>query len=113
MTNDKLRLECNLTSDELLEYGRLLSETIVEKNRADSTLASFQRQQKATIAALEAKVALFSDKINTRREYRDIDCVVLYDWDANKVTWTRKDTGEVVKERKIEDDERQEAMNLA
>ena len=40
-------------------------------------------------------------------EMRNIDCVKVIDYENDVVTITRKDTGEVVEERKLHESERQ------
>ena len=105
-------LECILTDQEKLSYGKQLVESVVAKSHAEDELKSFQTQQKAVIAQHDAKIALFSDKINTGREYRGIVCNVEFDFQAGVARSVRPDTSEVVNERKITDEERQEHMKL-
>jgi len=111
-TKEKLNLECVLTDQEKLAYSKQLAENLSKKQRAEDTLKSFNTQKKAEIAGLDAEINLKVDKINSGREYRDVECTIFWDWDRKVKVWTRTDTGEVAHEDIISEHELQEEADL-
>ena len=111
-TREKLNLECVLTDQEKLAYSKQFAENHSKKQRAEDALKSFTTQKKAEIAGLEAQVNLMADKINTGREYREVECSIMWDWDRKVKEWTRTDTFEVCKEDIISEYELQEEAEL-
>ena len=107
-----LTLECILTDKEKLEYSKQLAENVSNKARAEDSLKSFQTQQKAQISNHEAQINLYSEKINTGKEYRAIECQVIYDFEKKEKSWKRKDTGEIAKTDIITEKELQEEADL-
>jgi hypothetical protein len=111
-TKEKINLECILTDPEKLAYSKQLAENLSKKQRAEDTLKSFNTQKKAEIAGLDAEINLKVDKINSGREYRDVECTIFWDWDRKVKVWTRTDTGDVCKEDIISEHELQEECEL-
>lgn len=109
-TKENLHLECILTDKEKLAYSKELSEKITAKARAEESLKSFQTQKKAEIAGCEATINLLADRINTGREFRLVECEIKYDFKEKIRTCTRTDTGEVVRETPIPEEEMQEEL---
>lgn len=105
MKNNYLYLECILSDQEKLVYSKDLGENITLKSRSEEALKSFQTQKKAEISGHEAKINLLADKINTGREYREVECDLKFDWEEKTKSWVRKDTGEVAKVEEMTDDE--------
>lgn len=101
-------VECLLTDQEKLVYSKSLGENITLRSRAEEGLKSFSTQKKAEIAGYEASINLLADKINTGREYRDVECDIQFDLDEKLKTWVRKDTGEHAKVEKMTDEEIEE-----
>lgn len=101
-------LPCPLTDAELLAKGDALANT---RQKLKSEKA-FQDRQKAEwkerIAALELELDKFQQEIQERREFRDIVVeIVVKDPKNAIVTEVRSDTGEFLRERRMDDDERQ------
>lgn len=80
MGNEFINVEIELTDEDRLKYSKELAEFINKKQLAEKQLKSFSSQKKAEIALAEEHISLYSEKINTGREYRDIECTVEYDW---------------------------------
>jgi hypothetical protein len=112
-TKDTLSLECILTDSERLAYSKSLAENISEKTKSENRLKSFSAQAKAEIAGHDADISLLCEKINTGREYRDVLCNIVYDWEKKTKQWIRTDMPDVVaRETKISADELQEHLDL-
>lgn len=111
-TKEEMHLECILNDPEKLQYSKELSETVTLKTQAEENLKSFQTQKKAEITGCDAKINLLANKINTGKEYRDVECEITYDFAKKEKTWCRLDTGEIVKIRQIPEEEMQEEMSV-
>lgn len=115
MRKDKesLNLECVLTDSEVLTYSRTMAEEISRKQHMENQKASYTKQMTAEIATHEAKIAVLSEKVKNGKEWRDVECRVIYDWDNKTRAWIRNDTGEIAKTDIIPEEDLQEEMNLA
>lgn len=105
MKANYLYLECLLSDAEKLTYSKDLGEQITLKTRSEEALKSFSTQKNAEITGHEAKINLLADKINTGREYREVECEIKFDWEEKTKSWVRKDTGEVAKVENMTEDE--------
>lgn len=114
MKTSKVRrnLECKLTDQELKEYSKRLADCVSRKSREEDSLKSYSTQAKAKIQSCDAEINLLSEKINTEKEYRMIDCTVEYDFKKGIKSITRNDTDEVVDQEIISEEERQEELSL-
>jgi len=110
---ESLNIECVLTDPERLVYAKTLSEHISRRQRSEDQLKSFQTQIKAEISSHEAQINLLSEKLNTGREYRFIECEIEYDWDKKTKRWRRVDNKEIAKEDIISERELQEELEIA
>ena len=111
-TKETLTLECILSDKEKLAYAKEMSEAISECTRKEESLKSFQTLAKAEITSLEAKRNMLAEKLNKGKEYRSVECVILYDWEQKKKTWVRKDNGEIAKDDIIPEEELQQQLKL-
>ena len=111
-TKDSLNLECVLSDQEKLEYAKKLAQHHEEKSRAEDRLTEFKSQMKAEIDTHEAQINLLSRKVYSGKEYREVACVIEYDWDEKTKQWIRVDTGEVAKQDIISERELQEEMEV-
>ena len=100
------------TDEEKLKYSKDLGEHLSEKRQQEDSLRSYQTQAKAEIASHDAQINLLADKINTGREYRDVECRIEYNWDKKTREWYRLDTGVMCREDIILEEDLQEHMQL-
>jgi hypothetical protein len=100
-------LACKLTDAELLETARGLSGELAKRAQLDAQLASFKKQIGADIEKCDASIEKFREMISSGEEYRDVECELTYRWAEGVKTTTRKDSGEIVREQVISEDERQ------
>lgn len=116
MTTTLLKIEtrqlpCPLTNDELLAKGDALATCL----RAIDDEKSAQEQQKAEmkerIADLETTKGRLRTEIQERREWRAVHVEIrLKDARQALVTEVRTDTGEILRERFMDDDERSQPL---
>lgn len=111
-TTEMLNLECVLTDEETLKYAKEMAEATNKLNQLEDSKKSYNSQIKSEIDSAAAKVNLLSRKVASGKEYRDIECDIVYDWDEKVKRFYRKDTGEFVRECIISEYELQEEMEL-
>lgn len=105
-------LSCQLTDDEVRQYGLNLAVVLEDIGNEIARQASFKQELKAALSALESQAAALSSKIRRGEELRDVDVQPEYDFDAGMYRETRTDTGAVIKERALTEQERQERLDL-
>lgn len=108
----KVYLPCALTERELKDYSDLMADAYRNKTRAEENLKSAQTQLKSDIQGAESKMASCADKINSKTEYREVDCAVEYFFKDRQKKTVRVDTGEIVRVDPINDDEMQEKIEV-
>jgi hypothetical protein len=111
-TKANLYLECVLTEDELKNYSKQMADSFSKRQRAEDSLKSMQTQMKAEIQGHEAKMNLCAEKVNSGKEYRDVECEIVYNWDKKEKEYVRKDTGEIAKTEIIDEKDLQEHLDL-
>jgi len=104
------QLPVDLNEEEIADRGRAMAKSVSEK-------AGLQEEKKSATADINAKIKAcgevirkLSEIISGGKEDREVSCEVKKDFDSNTVTVVRDDTGEVVEERPLTVDERQENM---
>lgn len=103
-------LPCALTEVELTQCRDMLADAVRQKARSEDNLKSVSTQLKSEIAAADAKIQRYAEMINSKTEYRDVDCRIEYNFKKREKKISRVDTGEVVKTVRINDNEMQEAI---
>lgn len=109
---ESLQLPCRLTEQELLVYGMRLAEEQPKVELLDNELKEFKDQVNANKSKVVARIADLSNRINLKREYREVECAVKYDFADNLKIWIRLDTNEIVKQETIPSNEYQEELPL-
>ena len=111
-TTQKIYMECRLTTEELRDFAKKLAEAIHRKTRIENSLESFKAEKKAEIQQCDGEISLMSEKVNSEKEFRGVDCSIEFDFKKGKKTLKRKDTAEIYKVEEITDEERQEELLL-
>ncbi len=95
-------LDCEVTDDEIFEYGKEQSKLIME-------VKGFEAERKLVndqIKPRKLRVDELASIIDTGIENREIECVWEYDWKKGIKNLRRSDTDEIVGDtRKIEEHE--------
>ena len=107
-----LYLECRLTDDEMKSCSKTLAESIRQRDQLLADIETFKAQRKAEIVALDGTIAKMSSMVNSEKEFRDVRCEVIFNFEKGFKTYVRLDTGEEVKHDPITDAERQAEFNL-
>ena len=99
-----------LINDELLAIGKHLAAEQDEIDRVEDQRKKAASQFKAQTEAHRAQIRIHSMAIATGEERRRVECETVWDYTDGKVTVTRCDTGEVIEERALRDEEAQMEM---
>lgn len=108
----KKELPCKLTDSEVLQYSRDLAKMNQDKLATEDQKKQVSSDYKAKLDKLDADIGIFSRKIASGMEHRQVDCYWEYDWKRGEKSLIRTDTTEVVQIDPISDYERQEKLKL-
>jgi len=99
-------LYCDLTRDEVRERGESLAQTLENIRIEEEDLRDLSKQRKQKIVLLKERVKVLGDATRFHREKRvvEVEVVNLGNGMCNEI---RKDTGEVIRTRKLSDSEMQ------
>lgn len=103
----KMSLECRLTEEELKASAKTLAEALRQRGQHESSLETFKSQIKAQITQLDGVISEQTGRLNSEKEFRQVECETTFDYKTGFKITVRKDTGEQVREEKITDEERQ------
>ncbi len=105
-------LPYTFTEQEKGELGKQLAKCFADHTEAEGRLKSIATQIKAEIAMIDGEMTSLSEKIRSGKEYRNVKCEKTFDYRLGVVTYIRLDTGEVYRERPLDEAERQASLNL-
>lgn len=105
-------MPCKLSADELVERGAKLAEAFEEKERLDSERKNVNDGFKAKIELVEGHIREISSVLRSKTESREVEMIEEFVYRTHSVRVKRADTEEVVRERAMTRDERQEKLPL-
>lgn len=100
-------LKCELTEDEIKEYGAELARKYSEITDLEDQKKSITSDFKARIDAANSDAGILARKIQNGYEFRDVFCEIQYIDDEKVVQTVRQDTGEIIKTRPMTPEEMQ------
>ncbi len=109
-TKETRLLQVPLTQEEQLAAGKKLAEAVRTLTNVQAQAKSAASQFKAKIDEQQAKINGLQCLISDGYELRTVPCLNVMDYTDVVVRVTRTDTGEVIEERKLTEDERQSTM---
>lgn len=109
-TKETRQLRCKLTDEELLAAGERLAELLDNFRQAVSDRESVVKQYKAKEAELEAEIESQQILVRNKSEIRKVPCVNVLDYTDVHCWVTREDTGEIIVDRKLTEDEKQSSL---
>lgn len=105
-------LSCDLTPDEINLYSQELAVTTTEQ-------AEIEAEKKEVLSTFTARLnkciadgRVLARKITTKKEDRQVECDLDFDYARGMVYTVRTDTGVTIAQRKLSDEERQEWLDL-
>jgi len=108
----KLWLPCVVTDSECLELAKQMSQLCKQKDDVEAEKARVGREFQKRIKDLSGEISGIKDVINTGLVNRHIACEKAFDYRNKLCITTRIDTGEIVEERPLYEDELQEEFDL-
>jgi len=105
-------LSCELNEVEWQNRARDLADAQEGLEREEQRKKDVSKQLNADVAVAKNRVSKLASVVATRREQREVTVEVKYDYDLGVVTRTRTDTGEVISEREMTDQERQAELDF-
>lgn len=111
-SSEILILPCPLNDDEIRLLGMQLASERPKEEQMDCQMKEFSDQVKANKAKIHARVVDLSSRINLKKEFREVQCAIRYDFAHNEKIWIRRDLNEIVKKEEIPKTELQEEEEL-
>ncbi len=112
LEKETIKLSCILTDPERIKYSQQLAEAIQERGREEDDLKSYKSSAKFRQDSIDGRVNDLTTKISTGKEFRDVECEIVWDFKKREKTWKRKDAKEVVRTARITDEELQEEIRF-
>lgn len=101
------QLACKLTEAEVTQYGRDLAGCHSDYARVEAEFAAIKSDYKGKLEGIDAKIGMFSGRISSGLESRDVACEETRNWTLALVRTIRTDTGEQLEQRPMREDEKQ------
>lgn len=111
-TMETLTLDCLLTDQEKLEYGREKANLQITVKQKRASLKEFRDRITGEIASAESRSQVLCRALDSGKEFRPVKCRIKRDWKIGRKFWIREDTGKVAKVDIIPEDERQGELGL-
>ena len=105
-------LECDLTEEELLTYGHDNANQIRQRSNLEAEKKAYNSRIKSEIDAATEQIEKLSDKISTRKEYREVECRVIEDYDNFNLKVVRQDTEDTILDRPMTKSEKSKVDDL-
>jgi len=102
-------LKCVLTDREKLERGERAAEIEMKINVEEEEYREVRKEYREKLKGLKAERYLLLDEIRNGEE-RPVECTVREDYARDMVMVVRNDTGEVVEERPMTAEDRQQRL---
>lgn len=106
-------LPCRLTDEELLKKGADLATAVQDIATEEGRQVDLKATMKAKLAEIEARRTQLAIAVSRKEEHRDVEVDIYHDYQRAVVEDVRRDTGEVVSRRVMQDEERQRGLPLS
>jgi len=103
-------LDCKLTEDEILKYGRDLASVQQDLIDEEKRQEGLKQEMKSRLATLSSKSTELTTKVNRGRELRPVQVESVRDYGTRMYTQVCLDTGEIIKERPLTAEELQREL---
>lgn len=109
---DHRQLRCDLDQAEILAAGQDLATALDDRDSLQADKESVMRDFKAREAALDALITRTQLMVRNKWVMRSVACKCVLNYAKDKFTVIRLDTGEVLTERPLTEDEKQMSMEF-
>jgi hypothetical protein len=103
-------LSCKLTGSEVASYADQAANLALVRDQKEEARVQAQKDAKAAIDELDGSISAFLRKVRDKSETREVVVETVFGFSENAVRVVRLDSGEVVSERAMTYDERQEQL---
>lgn len=107
-TNEYIKYQFSAT--EISEMAAELAQRTSELETAEDEKKAIVSDLKSRIDTLTSTVRQAATKINNGYEMRNVKCEVVEDFKAGTIKHIRTDTGEIVRTKKMSDEDRQQKI---
>ncbi len=104
-------LKCDLTDEERQEAAIELARLVEQVQTLEADKKSVMSRLKGDIESATAELLAKSNIVRDGYQWSKVDCTQIMDYDEATVTLSRDDTGEVLKDRKMNAEERQQEID--
>jgi hypothetical protein len=111
-THQKQWLRCILTPEERAKAVEKLVNTIDAMNKAVDDREAVTKQMKGKEAQLEADINATNMLVRNNSELRNVETTLTLDYTTLRAIESRDDTGEVIDDRPMNDEEKQLKMDF-
>lgn len=102
-----MTLPVQLTTDELLERGKVLATATIKLRELDSQKKEMAKQLKGQMDVIDAEIHNLEQQVESGTEPRQVDCEISWDYQNGTIRTMRLDTHEIISERDMTLEERQ------
>lgn len=103
-------LPVKFSNEEKIALSEELAEAIDKKARLENQIKEFADLRKPGIKSADSQIEFQSSLIVRGYQLKSVDCRVIIDYKTCKKTTVRIDTGELVREEQLKDDELQTSL---
>ena len=107
---DHPTLECDLSDAEVLSVAHMASGLKESVDEAIALQKSDAALHKDKIKALQGRFNELMERIGTKQELRDVEVLIIYDYEEGLYIAARQDTGEEISRRPLRENERQQEI---
>lgn len=101
------KLRRDLTDEERIKMGVLITEELTAIAETEDELKSVSATMKATIKSAQAHIQELSNTLTKGSKIADVECIVDIDWTEGKKRTIRTDTSEIIETVDVTNEERQ------
>ena len=111
-THETRTLKCQLTDDEIKQATEELTQSLDSLEVLEDDKKKMASDYKAQIEAKEAMIRVLKNRVRDKYEMRPVRCTMTLNYTQQTVSVIREDTQEVVKNRQMNEDEKQMEMGF-
>lgn len=106
----KRELTVSLTKDEIADRAKRMSHKLAERDIKEQVIREDAKRQKTVLKDMETEVRRLSNSVRDGAELRTVQCERRCNYSTGRVQDVRLDTGEILSERDMTEDERQKDL---
>ncbi len=109
-THETRTLKCKLTDEEIREASDCLARTLDELEMLEDEQQKIKSDFKARIEEKDAQTRVQKNLVRDKYAFRPVRCTLTLNYSTLRAITTRDDTGEVITDRAMNEEEKQLAL---